>query len=110
VRTNEFVERIIRAGFGGPCKIGVLGVGSGFVIVETKGRKSGVHRTVPLIAQRFGNTVVVSTVRTKSQWVRNVEADASPSLFVDGQSRPAKAVVRRIGDWTVVRFTLLTSP
>jgi F420H(2)-dependent quinone reductase len=107
VKTNEFVERIVRAGVGGPCKIGPLGVGSGFVIVETTGRKSGKRRTVPLLAQRIGDTVVVSTVRTNSQWVRNVEVDAAPSLYVDGTSRRVSAVVRRIGSWTLVRFTLL---
>jgi F420H(2)-dependent quinone reductase len=107
VKTNQFVERIVRAGIGGPCNIRPFGIGSGFVIVETTGRKTGLRRTVPLLAQRFGNTVVVSTVRTKSQWVRNVEVDAAPSVYVDGKSRPAKAVVRRLGDWTVVRFTLL---
>jgi deazaflavin-dependent oxidoreductase (nitroreductase family) len=82
-------------------------VGSGLVLVETKGRKTGVRRTTPVFAQRVGNTLIVSTVRGNSQWIRNVLADKNPEVFVDKRSRAVKVSSRRIGTWTVLRLQLV---
>jgi deazaflavin-dependent oxidoreductase (nitroreductase family) len=100
-QVNQLVERLVRAGIGSPC-----GVGSGVVVIETKGRKTGAGRTVPVLAQRFGNTLIVSTVRTNSQWVRNLEADQTPTVVVNKRSRPVTVVARRIGRFTVLRLEL----
>jgi F420H(2)-dependent quinone reductase len=103
---NDTVEQLVRAGIGSPLP---LPLSAGIVIVETKGRVSGKARNNPLLAQRIGNTLIVSTVRTSSQWVRNLEADDSPTVVLNGKSRPVKAKVRRIGDWTIVRMDLQRS-
>jgi F420H(2)-dependent quinone reductase len=101
---NDTIEQLVRAGIGSPLP---LPLSAGIVILETKGRVSGKPRNTPLLAQRIGNSVVVSTVRTSSQWVRNLEADDAPQLVLNGKSRSVKAKVRRFGDLTVVRLDLV---
>jgi deazaflavin-dependent oxidoreductase (nitroreductase family) len=98
---NAVVERAVRTGIASPCLLGV-----GIVILETKGRVTGKARTVPLLAQRFGSMLLVSTVRNNSQWVRNVEADTTASVVLGGRSRPVTASVQRLGDWTLVRLQI----
>jgi F420H(2)-dependent quinone reductase len=103
---NDTVEQLVRAGIGSPLP---LPVSAGIVVIETKGRVSGKPRNTPLLAQRIGNTLMVSTVRTASQWVRNLEADDAPTVVLNGKSRPVKVSVKRIGDWTLVRMDLKRS-
>ncbi len=101
---NDTVEQLVRTGIGSPLP---LPVSAGIVILETKGRVSGKPRNMPLLAQRIGNSLLVSTVRISSQWVRNLEADDAPRVVLNGKSRAVKAKVRRLGDWTVVRLDLV---
>ncbi len=98
---NQIVESFVRAGVGGPCRLG-----SGVVIIETKGRRSGLRRDIPVLAQRFGDTLFVSTIRKNSQWIRNLQADVAPTVFVDRRSRPVKVTSRQLGDWTLLRLNL----
>ncbi len=100
---NSIVNGLVQRGIGSPWL-----VGSGLIVVETRGRKSGTPRRVPVLAQRFGNTLFVSTVRATSQWVRNLEADATPSIVLAGKSVPVSTAVTRIGDWTLIKLELAT--
>ena len=99
---NQAVLPIVRTGFGSP-----LPVGLGLVVLETKGRRSGITRPVPVVAFRVGRRVTVSTVRANSQWVKNLETDSSAALWRNGTRRRVVADVCR-GALTVVTLNETT--
>ena len=97
---NSIVLPAVKAGLGSP-----LPVGAGVVVVETTGRKSGKPRQVPLLAVRVGNRVATTTVRSDSQWTKNLQATPASSIWVGGKKRSATATVDN-GPITVASFTL----
>jgi len=101
---NTVVRPAIRAGLGNP-----LPVGGGAVVLETIGRKSGLARQVPVLAVRRGNRVSVSTARSDSQWLANIEAEPSVGLWISGRRRDGRARVTR-GCLNVVDIDLTDEP
>lgn len=97
---NSVVRPAVRAGFTNP-----LPVGLGAVVLETTGRKSGLPRSVPLVATRVGGNLVVSTVRGDSQWLKNIEADSNVTVWLMGQPRSAVGKVAR-GSLNIVTLVL----
>jgi hypothetical protein len=87
---NRLVKPLVKAGLGSP-----LPVGLGAVVLESTGRVSGKPREVPVLGFRVGNRVVVSTIRSGSQWVKNLEADDQAAVWFCGKRRDAIASVRR---------------
>ena len=87
---NRAVLPVVQAGFGSP-----LPLGFGLVVLETKGRRSGAVRPVPVVAFRAGRRVTVSTVRADSQWVKNLEADSDAAIWRNGTRRSVTANVQR---------------
>lgn len=87
---NRFVKPLVKAGLGSP-----LPVGLGAVVLESTGRVSGEAREVPVLGFRLGDRVIVSTVRSGSQWVKNLEADDEAAVWFCGRRRSAKASVSR---------------
>lgn len=86
---NRVVEPMVRAGFGSP-RI----VPTGFIVLETRGRKSGRLRRSPLAATRIGGHVFVATFRAgRSQWVRNLAAEPHSRYWLAGKPREARAFV-----------------
>jgi len=94
------VRPAVRVGLGNPWPLG-----GGLILVETTGRRSGLPRQVPLVAGRVGDSLVVSTVRADSQWLRNLEADPRVRLWLTGRARSATAQVHR-GRLNIVMLTL----
>ncbi|MCP3934750.1 MAG: nitroreductase family deazaflavin-dependent oxidoreductase, partial [Actinomycetia bacterium] len=78
-----------RLGLGSPLPVGV-----GAVILETTGRKSGQPRSVPLLAARLGDHVVVSTLRGRSQWAKNLDVEPDAHVWLHGNRRPVSASLR----------------
>jgi len=87
---NRFVKPLVKAGLGSPLPIGL-----GAVVLETTGRVTGKPREVPLVGLRFGDRVIVSTVRADSQWVKNVEANDAAAVWYCGKRHEATANVER---------------
>lgn len=87
---NSVVEPTVRSGFANPWPIG-----GGLVLLETMGRKSGVWRSVPLVSTRVGDTLVVSTVRSNSLWLKNIEADERVRVWLHGKRRTGTAMIDR---------------
>jgi deazaflavin-dependent oxidoreductase (nitroreductase family) len=87
---NGIVKPALQLGIGNPLPIGV-----GAVVVETTGRTIVKPRQVPLMAMRLGDRLVVSTVRSDSHWLANLEADPAARVQLHGTFREATASVTR---------------
>ena len=87
---NSIVEPAVKAGIANP-----LPVGSGAILLETTGRTSVKKRRVPLLASRLCGKLAVSTVRSDSQWLKNIEADPEVTVWLQGNPREATAKVTR---------------
>jgi deazaflavin-dependent oxidoreductase (nitroreductase family) len=87
---NQLVTPPLRSGLASP-----LPGGPGLVLLETTGRTSGAPREVPLVAARVGDRLVVSTVRSDSQWLQNLEAAPAGRVWTCGRPQAVTAVVRR---------------
>ena len=85
---NEAITPLVKAGVAAP-----LLNPFGLVVLEIPGRKSGRLYTLPLACWSFHNTVVVSTVRTGSQWIRNLAAVETVTIWLRGQRGKATAMV-----------------
>jgi len=101
---NATVEPAVRSGIANPPPLG-----PGAVVLETIGRVSKKTRRVPLLASRLGDKLVLSTVRSDSQWLKNVEAEPAVLVWLHGKSRPATASVLR-GPLNLVFLTLTSEP
>ncbi|MET0988601.1 MAG: nitroreductase family deazaflavin-dependent oxidoreductase [Steroidobacteraceae bacterium] len=84
---NRVIEPMVRAGLGSP-RI----VPSGFIVLETRGRKTGRLRRTPLAATRIAQHVFVATFRgDRSQWIQNLAAQPRTRFWLGGKPRDAKA-------------------
>ncbi|MEW6131141.1 MAG: nitroreductase/quinone reductase family protein [Acidobacteriota bacterium] len=85
---NLVVEPWIRLGVASP-----VCTPTGLIVLETTGRKSGRKFNVPLLATRFGRYVFVSTFRSESQWVKNIEANPPVRYWIGGKAHVGVALV-----------------
>jgi deazaflavin-dependent oxidoreductase (nitroreductase family) len=85
---NSYLEPLIRTGVGSP---GLVPVGA--IVMETTGRKSGHTYKTPVLASEFADLLLVSTVRSKSQWVKNLAATPQTQVWLRGQTVPVTAYV-----------------
>ncbi len=92
-KLNRVVEPMVRVGFGSP-RIAP----TGFIVLETRGRKTGRRRRSPLAATRIGHHILVGTFRgDRSQWFRNLAAQPRTRFWLGGRARDAQAFVMHKG-------------
>ena len=85
---NAVAEPLIRAGLGNP-----VCWPTGAIVLETTGRKTGRTRKVPVLATRIGSLLLVSTVRRRSQWLKNLAMHPSTRYWLGGRLHEASAFV-----------------
>lgn len=85
---NAVVVPLVKAGLANP-----LPIGSGLVVLEVPGRRSGRPRITPLTTVALGRYLVVATVRSRSQWIRNLAASQSAEVWWGGRRRAVRAAV-----------------
>ncbi|HKA16931.1 MAG TPA: nitroreductase/quinone reductase family protein [Blastocatellia bacterium] len=84
---NQLVEPALRAGFFAP---GLL-FPAGGIVIETRGRKTGLPSSVPLLAAMAGDLVIVCTIRRSSNWLKNLSAQPEVRYWLNGRERQAKS-------------------
>ena len=85
---NTYLEPLISTGVGSP---GLTPVGA--VVLETTGRKSGRTYKTPVLASEFASLLLVSTVRSRSQWIKNLAVTPQTKVWLRGESVPVTAYV-----------------
>ena len=86
---NRLLDPLVRAGVANP-----LLFTAGFTVLEVPGRKTGQRRRVPLVCYAAGPVLLVGTVRSRSQWIRNLAAADSVHVWLWGRRwRASKAAV-----------------
>src|ERR1041384_5395265 len=89
---NQFAEPLVRAGLGNP-----LWWPTGAIVLETTGRSTGRIYKVPLLATRIGDLLLASTVRRRSQWLKNLAANPDTRYWMGCRSHEAIAYVIAAG-------------
>ena len=86
---NLLVEPAVRAGCGFP----VFGL-TGLIALETKGRRTGLPHSIPVLATLVGDHVLVGTIRgNRSQWIENVRVNPDVRYWLRGRVHEARALV-----------------
>lgn len=84
----------------------LAGVAPWWVLLETRGRRSGRPRTTPLARGPVeGDAVWVNSVHGRhADWVRNIEADPEVRIRLSGRWHRARATIHDYDEATVERF------
>jgi len=86
------------------------GLGQPIVLLHARGARSGVERTVPLLATKTGETILLVASKAGSlrhpAWLHNVRAHPDVGVTIDGHRRPMRAEIttgaERDRFWNVV--------
>jgi len=79
----------------------------GWVLLSTRGRKTGLPREVLLPCERFTDgLIIISTYGRQSNWIRNIERDPAVTVTCAGWVVPARA---EIVDDLEIKRSLVTS-
>lgn len=89
---NRMLTPWLELGWGNPPPC----LGGGLVLLEVRGRRSGLPRRLPLLATVAGRRLLVSTVRQRANWLRNLRAAGSAQVWLQGRRR--RVVLERLLD------------
>ena len=86
---NLLVEPAVRAGCGFP----VFGL-TGLIALETKGRRTGLPYSIPVLATLVGDHLLVGTIRgNRSHWIENVRVNPNVRYWLRGRVHEARTLV-----------------
>ncbi len=86
---NLLVEPAVRAGCGFPA----FGL-TGLITLETKGRRTGLPYSIPVLATLVGDHLLVGTVRgNRSQWIENARVNPNVRYWLRGRVHEARTLV-----------------
>jgi deazaflavin-dependent oxidoreductase (nitroreductase family) len=73
------------------------GLGQPVVLLHVRGARSGIERTIPLLATKRGETIVLIASKAGAEqhpaWFHNVRANPDVEVTMDGRRRPMRARV-----------------
>jgi deazaflavin-dependent oxidoreductase (nitroreductase family) len=73
------------------------GMGQPVVLLHVRGARSGIERTVPLLATKIGDTVLLVASKAGAvehpAWFHNVRANPDVEVTIDGRRRPMRAEI-----------------
>lgn len=73
------------------------GMGQPVVLLHVRGAKSGIERSVPLLATKTGDQVLIVASKAGAikhpAWYHNVKANPDVELTIDGRRQPMRATV-----------------
>jgi deazaflavin-dependent oxidoreductase (nitroreductase family) len=87
------------------------GLGQPIVLLHVRGARSGIERTVPLLATKTGDTVLIVASKAGAikhpAWYHNVRANPDVEVTIDGRRRPMRAAIAAEGEerdrlWEIV--------
>jgi deazaflavin-dependent oxidoreductase (nitroreductase family) len=86
------------------------GLGQPIVLLHARGARSGLERTVPLLATKTGDTILLVASKAGAPrhpaWLHNVRAHPDVDVTFDGRRRPMRAEIADGADrdrlWEVV--------
>jgi deazaflavin-dependent oxidoreductase (nitroreductase family) len=73
------------------------GLGQPVILLHTRGARSGLERTTPLLATKTGDTILVVASKAGAPghpaWFHNLRANPEVAVTVEGRRRPMRALV-----------------
>ena len=83
----------------------------GLIVLEHRGRRSGIEHASPLLAMRAGSSTLVSTVRAdRSHWLRNLERAPETHYWIRGRRTPCTARVHRTAGFGIAILDAVPAP
>ena len=113
-RVEKVLQRLVQTRLGGKLFISVFpaidrrllpltrgrlstGVGQPVILLHTRGARSGVERTTPLLATKTGDTILVVASKAGATqhpgWFHNVRANPDVAVTIEGRRRAMRAVI-----------------
>ncbi len=92
-------------------RLSTAGIGQPFVLLHVRGARSGIEHTVPLLATRTGETLLLVASKAGAikhpAWYHNVRANPDVEVTIDGQRQPMHAEIAASGEerdrlWRIV--------
>lgn len=86
---NRLIEPTVRSG----CAFPSMAL-TGLIVLETRGRRTGLPHRTPVLATLIGDQVLVGTTRaSRSDWVRNIRSNPDVRYWLRGRALAARALV-----------------